>query len=60
MWEGDLFTNLRACVGGTWIIGRLVQEQKTWQLLFPYSTLQPIHTNICGNQHCANTGYLAC
>lgn len=44
--EGDVFTNLRACAEGTWIIGRLLQEQKNWHMPYPSSTPSYIHGHL--------------
>lgn len=50
IWEEDLFTNLKASPGGMEIPGRLLQEQRAGQALFPPLTLQHKHRTTCGNQ----------
>lgn len=50
IWKEDLFTNLKASPGGMEIPGRLLQEQRAGQALFPPLTLWHKHRTICGNQ----------
>lgn len=40
--------------------GKVLQEQKSWQVPSPSSTYQHKHTIVCKNQHSASTHYLTC
>lgn len=44
MWEGELFAYFREYPGETEIIGRLLQEQRSWQVPFPSPAPRHKHT----------------
>lgn len=52
---GDLFANLRVGAGRAAVVGRLLQEPKSWQVPFPSPDPQRRHTEACGNQGSGNT-----
>lgn len=51
IWEGDLFTNFRACAGEIGVLGRPLQEQNCWQVSFLSPTSQPRYMDTFKHQH---------
>lgn len=58
IWEWDLFTNMRTCVGGTGILGKFLQEQRRWWASFHSPSPQPTHVTPVGTSILHSTRHL--